>query len=72
MAFAKVTQYSILLFILVMDPLMQILDIAIRHELLHETMWLRHYFKVILYADNAAIFVAPLEEDMQNLTTSAK
>jgi hypothetical protein len=35
-------------------------------------MWLRHYFKVILYADNAAIFVAPLEEDMQNLTTSAK
>jgi hypothetical protein len=51
---------------------MQILDTAIRHGLLHELCGRDTILRSSLYADDAAIFVAPLEEDMQKLSNSEK
>jgi hypothetical protein len=63
---------EVVLFILVIDPLIQILDTAIRHGLLHKLCGRETILRSSLYSDDAAIFVAPLEEDMKNLSTLAK
>jgi exonuclease III len=58
---------SPLLFVLAIDPLAQILDVATTHGLLHKIRGRGNILRTSLYADDAAIFVAPIKEDIQNL-----
>jgi mannosylglycoprotein endo-beta-mannosidase len=58
---------SPLLFVLAIDPLAQILDVATTHGLLHKIRGRGSILRTSLYADDAAIFVAPIKEDIQNL-----
>jgi mannosylglycoprotein endo-beta-mannosidase len=58
---------SPLLFVLAIDPLSQILEIASAHGLLHKIRGRGNVLRTSLYADDAAVFVAPLKHDIQNL-----
>jgi mannosylglycoprotein endo-beta-mannosidase len=58
---------SPLLFVLAIDPLAQILHVATTHGLLHKIRGRGNILRTSLYADDAAIFVAPIKEDIQNL-----
>jgi hypothetical protein len=60
---------SPLLFVLAIDPLSQILDIATDHGLLHKLRGRGARVRTSLYADDAAVFVAPIKEDIQNLAS---
>jgi hypothetical protein len=55
--------------ILAIGPLNQILDGATRHGLLHNLRGRGTILRTSLYADDAVVFVAPLKEDINNLTT---
>jgi hypothetical protein len=58
---------SPLLFIIDVDPLNQILEGATTHGLLHKLRGRGSILRTSLYADDAAIFVAPIKWDIQNL-----
>jgi hypothetical protein len=60
---------SPLLFVLAIDPLSQILDNATLHGLLHKLQGRGARVRTFLYADDAAVFVAPIKEDITNLST---
>lgn len=60
---------SPLLFVIAIDPLQQILDLATTHGLLHKIRGRGSSFRTSLYADDAAIFVKPVQEDVSNLAT---
>ncbi|KAK1684747.1 hypothetical protein QYE76_045595 [Lolium multiflorum] len=60
---------SPLLFILAIDPLSQIIDIATDHGLLHKLRGRGARVRTSLYADDAAVFVAPIKEDIANMDT---
>lgn len=65
--YAKVTPYCRCFLSLPSTPLQQILDVATEHILLHKIGERGTTFRTSLYADNAAIFVAPIKHDIQNL-----
>jgi hypothetical protein len=56
-----------LLFNLGIDPLQQVLDLATSHGLLHKVRGRGPILRTSLYADDAAIFLAPIREDIQTL-----
>lgn len=58
---------SPLLFVLAIDPLSQVLDLATSLGLLHKIRRRGAVPRTSLYADDAALFVAPYKEDIQNL-----
>jgi hypothetical protein len=58
---------SPLLFVLAIDPLAKILEGATRHGLLHKLRGRGNILRTSLYADDAAVFVAPFREDIINL-----
>jgi hypothetical protein len=58
---------SLLLFVLAIDLLTQILEGATRHGLLQKLRGCGTILCSSLYADDAAVFVAPIKEDIQNL-----
>jgi hypothetical protein len=55
------------LFVLAIDTLAQILERATSHNMLHKLKGRGNILRTSLYADDAAIFVAPIKEDIQNL-----
>jgi hypothetical protein len=59
---------SPLLFVLAINPLSQILEGATMHGILHKLRGRRNILRTSLYADDAAIFVAPIKQDVQNFT----
>ena len=63
---------SPLLFVLAIDPLHQILDLATRKGLLHKIRGRGAMMRTSLYADDAAIFMAPIKSDIDNLSTILK
>jgi hypothetical protein len=60
---------SPLLFVLAIDPLQQILELAPHHELLHKIRGTGTVLCTSLYVDNATVFIAPHEEDVRNFST---
>jgi hypothetical protein len=56
-------------FVLAIDPLKQILELATQHELLHKIRWCGTVMRTSHYEDDAIIFVHPAEEDIQNLSS---
>ena len=59
---------SPLLFVIAIDPLQQLLNSATRIGLLHKIRGRGIIIRTSLYADDAAVFVAPIREDIKNLT----
>lgn len=59
---------SPLLFVIAIDPLQQLLEKATSLGLLQKIRGRGTVLRTSLYADDAAIFVAPFKEDIQNLT----
>jgi mannosylglycoprotein endo-beta-mannosidase len=59
---------SPLLFVFSIDTLAQILERATAHSLLHKLKGRGNIIRTSLYADDAAIFVSPIKEDIQNLS----
>jgi hypothetical protein len=49
------------------DPIAQILKKASHIGLLHKLRGRGTILRTLLYADDAAVFVAPIKEDLQNL-----
>jgi hypothetical protein len=60
---------SPLLFVLAIHPLQQIPELATQHNLLHKIRDRRSIMRTSLYADDADIFVTPLKEEIQNLSS---
>lgn len=58
---------SPLLFVIAIDTLQQILDVATNHNLLHKLRGRGSHVRTSLYADDAAIFISPTREDVHNL-----
>src|SRR4051812_11717091 len=58
---------SPLLYVIAMDPLHHILEMAIRKGLLHKIRGIGVVVRTSLYADDTAIFVAPIKMDVDNL-----
>jgi hypothetical protein len=58
---------SPLLFILAIDPITQILEEATHLGILHKLRGRGAILRTSLYADDAAVFVAPIKSDVQNL-----
>jgi mannosylglycoprotein endo-beta-mannosidase len=58
---------SPLLFVIAIDPLAQILEKASHLDLLHKLRGRGTILRTSLFADDAAVFVAPIKEDLQNL-----
>jgi hypothetical protein len=60
-------QLSPLLFVLAIDPISQILEKATCLGLLHKLRGRGVILRTSLYADDAAVFVAPIKSDIANL-----
>jgi hypothetical protein len=58
---------SPMLFILAMDPLQRLLQVATEKEILHPISTRTKGIKTSLYADDAAIFVSPTKQDITGL-----
>ncbi|KAE8791391.1 retrotransposon protein [Hordeum vulgare] len=58
---------SPLLFVIAIDPLKHILDVATRKGLLHKIRGRGVMVRTFLYADEAAVFIAPIKRDVDNL-----
>jgi hypothetical protein len=58
-----------LLFVLAIDPLSQLLELATDHGLLHRLHGRGTVVRTSLYADDATVFVAPIKEDIMNLAS---
>jgi hypothetical protein len=61
---------SPLLFVLAIDPLQKMLELATSHNLLHKLKGRGTIFWASLYADDVAVFMLPLKEDIKNLSAS--
>lgn len=59
---------SPLLFIIAIDPLQHLLDKATDQGLLHRLRGRATSVGISLYADDAAIFIAPVKEDIDNIS----
>ncbi|KAK1669188.1 hypothetical protein QYE76_057347 [Lolium multiflorum] len=59
---------SPLLFVLAIDPIQKILELATQHNLLHKIRGRGTVIRTSLYADDTAVFMLPLKEDIQNLS----
>jgi hypothetical protein len=59
---------SPMLFILTMDPLQRLLDMATQHSALTALPLSAARWRTSMYADNAAIFINPLKEDLEATT----
>ena len=59
---------SPLLFVLAIDPLQHILDIATHKGIIHRIRSRGVMMRTSLYADDAAIFMAPIKKDIDNLS----
>jgi hypothetical protein len=55
--------------VLAIDPVAQILENATMIGLLHKIRVRRAILRTSLYADDAAVFMAPFKEDIQNLAS---
>ena len=55
---------SPMLFILAMDPLQRLLDLATSHNVLTQLPLVAAKWRTSMYADDAAIFVNPKKEDI--------
>lgn len=60
---------SPLLFVIAIDPLQQILNLATSHGLFHKITGWRAIFRTSLYADDASLFMAPIKKDIENLVS---
>ena len=60
---------SPLLFVLAIDPLTQILENATSEGLLHKLRGRDTFLRTSLYADDAAVFLAPIKEDIENFAS---
>ena len=58
---------SPLLFVIAIDPLQRILEVATRKGLLHKIRGRGAMMWTSLYADDAAVFLAPIKRDVDNL-----
>ena len=58
---------SPLLFVIAIDPLQRILEVATRKGLLHKIRGRGAMMRTSLYADDAAVFLAPIKRDVDNL-----
>ena len=58
---------SPLLFVITIDPLQRILEVATRKGLLHKIRGRGAMMRTSLYADDAAVFLAPIKRDVDNL-----
>ena len=63
---------SPLLFVIAIDPLQKILDVATRRGLLHRIRGRGAMLRTSLYADDAAVFLAPIKKDVDNLASILK
>ena len=63
---------SPLLFVLAIDPLHTILDLATRKGIIHKIRGRGTMVRTSLYADDAAVFMAPIKSDIDNLATILK
>jgi hypothetical protein len=57
-----------MLFILAMDPLQRLLDMATQHGVLTTLPVAAARWRTSMYADDAAIFINPLREDLEAIT----
>jgi hypothetical protein len=60
---------SPLLFVLAIDPLSQLLELATDHGLLHRLHGHGNVVRTSLYTDEAVVFVTPIKEDIMNLAS---
>ena len=60
----KVTPLSPMLFILAMDPLQRLLDMATQQGMLTPMPPVAAKWRTSMYADDAAIFINPIKEDV--------
>jgi hypothetical protein len=58
---------SPLLFVIAIDPISQILERATTHGLLRKLRGRGNILRTSLYVDDAAVFVAPYKQDVQNI-----
>jgi hypothetical protein len=58
---------SPLLFVIAIDPITKILEDAMRLGILHKLRGRGTILRTFLYADNAAIFLAPIKSGIENL-----
>jgi hypothetical protein len=58
-----------MLFILAMDPLKRLLEKATQHGVLSNLPLAAARWRTCMYADDAAIFINPLKEDLEAITT---
>ena len=63
---------SPLLFVLAIDPLHKILDLATCKGIIHKIRGRGTMVRTSLYADDAAVFMAPIKSDIDNLATILK
>ena len=63
---------SPLLFVIAIDPLQKILDVATRRGLLHRIRGRGAMLRTSLYADDAAVFLALIKKDVDNLASTLK
>ena len=63
-AFARGDSISPLLFVIAIDPLQRLLDLATRKKLLHRIRGRGVMVRTSLYADDAAVFMAPIKKDI--------
>jgi hypothetical protein len=58
-----------MLFIVTMDPLQHLLEMATQHGVLSNLPLAAARWRTCMYADDAAIFINPLKEDLEAITT---
>jgi hypothetical protein len=58
---------SPMLFILAMDPLQRMLDLAIKHGIISPLPISAARWRITMYADDAAIFINPSKDDLETL-----
>jgi hypothetical protein len=56
-----------MLFILAMDPLQRMLDLAIKHGIISPLPISAARWRITMYADDAAIFINPSKDDLETL-----
>jgi hypothetical protein len=59
---------SPLLFVLAIDPLQKIMEVATAKGLFHKIRGRKAVLRTSLYADDAAVFMAPIKKDIDNLS----
>ena len=60
---------SPMLFILAMDPLQRLLELATQHGILSPLPSAAARWRISMYADDAAIFINPIKDDLEAIKT---